>query len=72
MGLGRILEADTYQPTYPIFAKIIIIRILGGYVSIAYPVRIRIRYVSDTRYATKLTYPCNRDPTSCSESWCCL
>ena len=54
-GLGRILRPDTYRPTYPIFAKIIIIiRILGGYVFMAYRICIRIRYVSDTRYATKM------------------
>jgi hypothetical protein len=39
-GLGRIHKADTYQPTYPIFAKIIKIRILRGYVSWAYRTRI--------------------------------
>ena len=38
--------------------KIIKIRILRGYVSKAYPTRIRIRYVSDTRYAALVAYPC--------------
>ena len=52
-GLGRIHNADTYQPTYPIFVKIIKIRILRRCVSLAYQtrIRIRIRYVSDTQYA---------------------
>ena len=48
IGLGRIHKADTYQPTYPIFAKIIKIWILLEYVSMAYWTCIRIRYVSDT------------------------
>jgi hypothetical protein len=58
-GLGCIYKADTYQPMYPIFTKIIKIRILGGYVSWAYRTCIHIRYVSDTRYAASWTYPCN-------------
>lgn len=32
--------------------------ILRGYVSMPYPTRIRIRYVSDTGYGGDLTYPC--------------
>jgi hypothetical protein len=53
---GRIQKADTYQPTYPKLAKIIKIQILRGYILTAYRSRIRIRYVSDTRYAPSWTY----------------
>jgi hypothetical protein len=34
-------------------------QILPRYVSVAYLSRIRIRYVSDTRYAPSVKYPCN-------------
>jgi hypothetical protein len=33
-----------------------------GYSSDTYPSRIRIRYVSDTRYTPSVEYPCNVDP----------
>ena len=67
IGLGRIPKADTYQPTYLIIAKIIKIRILPGYVSMPYRTRIRIRNVSDTRYAPSCKYPCN--VANHSRSW---
>jgi len=44
----RILRQIRISPAYPIFSKIIKIRILRGYVSAAYRIRIRVRYVSDT------------------------
>ena len=50
---------DTYQSTYRSFVLFIFLPILHGYVSIPYPVRIRIGYVSDTGYVANLTYPCN-------------
>ena len=40
-------------------------RILLGYVSDAYRTRIRIRYVSDTRYASSSKYPCNVGSKPC-------
>src|SRR6185437_10434899 len=43
---ARGRRADTYRLAYPIFMKIIKIRILRGYVSKAYPTRIHIRYIS--------------------------
>jgi hypothetical protein len=62
-ALGRIAKGpnslDTYQSTYPNFVLFIFLPILHGYVSAAYPVRIRIGYVSDTGYVANLTYPCN-------------
>ena len=58
VGLGRIEWADTYRPTYSIFTKLTKIWILFRYVSITYPTRIRIGYVSDTGYDTSLAYPC--------------
>ena len=61
IGLGRIHTPDTYQPTYPKFMKKRKNRILHRYVSAAYRIRIRIRNVSDTRYALPGTYPCNGD-----------
>jgi hypothetical protein len=64
-GHGRIEFRDTRvaglirtQQTYPEFVKIIKNRILRRYVSMAYPTRIRIRNVSDTRYGCFLKYPC--------------
>ena len=58
VGLGRIELADTYWPTYSIFTKLTKIQILLRHVSITYPTRIRIGYVSDTGYGTSLAYPC--------------
>ena len=52
-------RVDTYQRKYRIFSAIIFFPILNGYVSVAYPKRIRIGYVSNTRYVAYLTYPCN-------------
>jgi len=60
-GLGCIGRQDTCRMAYAIYPKIIKKRILWGYVSWAYRTRIRIRYVSDTRYAASVTYPCNID-----------
>jgi hypothetical protein len=56
--IRRVHKLDTYQPTYPNFAK----KIKIGYSSDTYPSRIRIRYVSDTRYTPSVEYPCNVDP----------
>ena len=50
---------DTYQSTYRNFILFIFLPILHGHVSIPYPVRIRIGYVSDTGYVANLTYLCN-------------
>ena len=58
VGLGRIEWADTYRPTYSIFTKLTKNRILFRYVSITYPTRIRIGYLSDTGYGTSPAYPC--------------
>ena len=66
-GLGRIGRPDTCRMAYPICTKIIKNRILRGYVSWAYRTRIRIRYVSDTRYVASGTYPCNIG----SQHWVC-
>ena len=59
VGLGCIPGTDTYPQAYSRIAKLIKNRILRRYVSGAYPTRIRIGYVSDTRYAPSATYPCN-------------
>ena len=55
----RILRHIHISPAYSIFSKIIKIRILHGYVSAAYRICIRVQYISDTRYAPILKYPCN-------------
>ena len=50
---------DMYQSTYRNLVLFIFLPILHGYVSAAYPLRIRIGYASDTGYVANLTYPCN-------------
>ena len=50
---------DTYQSTYRNLVLFIFLPILHGYVSAAYPLRIRIGYASDTGYVANLMYPCN-------------
>jgi hypothetical protein len=55
----RIPHIDTYQARVSYFRKINKNPILRRYVSVPYRTRIRIGYVSDTRYACALAYPCN-------------
>jgi hypothetical protein len=47
----NVSDTRIHFSTYPKF----VIRL--GYVSVTYPLRIRIRYVSDTRYGPPLEYP---------------
>ena len=58
LGWAVSHRPDTYQVTYSIFPKLNKNRIIAGYVSKPYRRRIRIGYVSDTRYGIFLTYPC--------------